>query len=88
MLVDKSLIGSNTPLSNKKVTISASRTSGHAPTLVGRGVGQCLTYETAAKDARINIRIPEPLLNAIKAKAAARGIPYQRLIRELLEAAV
>ena len=46
------------------------------------------TWETAAKDARINMRIPEPLLNAIKAKAAARGIPYQRLIRELLEAAV
>jgi predicted DNA binding CopG/RHH family protein len=47
-----------------------------------------VTWETAAKDARINMRIPEPLLNAIKAKAAARGIPYQRLIRELLEAAV
>ena len=47
-----------------------------------------LTWETAPKAARINMRIPEALLAAIKAKAAARGIPYQRLIRELLEAAV
>ncbi|MBC7740392.1 MAG: hypothetical protein H7245_25015 [Candidatus Saccharibacteria bacterium] len=47
-----------------------------------------LTWETAAKDARINMRIPGPLLAAIKAKAAARGIPYQRLIREALEAAL
>ncbi|MEI6099280.1 MAG: CopG family antitoxin [Alphaproteobacteria bacterium] len=34
------------------------------------------------------MRIPEPLPNAIKAKAATRGIPYQRLIRELMQAAV
>ena len=34
------------------------------------------------------MRLPEPLLTAIKAKAAARGIPYQRLIREVLEAAL
>ncbi len=47
-----------------------------------------LTWETAPKAARINMRIPEALLAAIKAKAAARGIPYQRLIRELLEKAV
>ena len=47
-----------------------------------------LTWETAPKAGRINMRIPEALLAAIKAKAAARGIPYQRLIRELLEAAV
>ena len=47
-----------------------------------------LTWETAPKSARINMRIPEALLAAIKAKAAARGIPYQRLIRELLEGGV
>ena len=47
-----------------------------------------LTWETAPKAARINMRIPEALLAAIKAKAAARGIPYQRLIRELLESGV
>ena len=34
------------------------------------------------------MRIPEALLAAIKAKAAQRGIPYQRLIRELLESGV
>ena len=49
-----------------------------------------LTWETAPKTARINMRLPEPLLTALKAKAkaAARGIPYQRLIRELLERGV
>ena len=47
-----------------------------------------LTWETAPKSARINMRIPEALLAAIKAKAATRGIPYQRLIRELLEGGV
>lgn len=47
-----------------------------------------LTWETSAKDARINMRVPEPLLAAIKAKAKARGIPYPQLIREALEAAL
>ena len=47
-----------------------------------------LTWETAPKTARINMRLPEPLLTALKTKAAARGIPYQRLIRELLESGV
>ena len=47
-----------------------------------------LTWETAPKTARINMRLPEPLLTALKTKAAARGIPYQRLIRELLERGV
>jgi predicted DNA binding CopG/RHH family protein len=44
-----------------------------------------LTWETSVKDARINMRLPEPLLAALKARAKQRGIPYQRLIRELLE---
>ena len=47
-----------------------------------------LTWETAPKTARINMRLPEALLTALKTKAAARGIPYQRLIRELLERGV
>jgi len=46
------------------------------------------TWETAPKSARINMRLPEALLAALKAKAAARGIPYQRLVRELLEQGV
>ncbi|MEO6301010.1 MAG: CopG family antitoxin [Paracoccaceae bacterium] len=44
-----------------------------------------LTWETAPKAARINMRLPEPLLDALKSRAKLRGIPYQRLIRELLE---
>jgi predicted DNA binding CopG/RHH family protein len=47
-----------------------------------------MTWETAAKDARINMRVPGALMAALKAKAAQRGIPYQRLIRELLEKGV
>ena len=47
-----------------------------------------VNWELLAKDARINMRLPAPLMAALKARAAARGIPYQRLIRELLEAAV
>ena len=42
-------------------------------------------WETAPKAARINMRLPEALMAALKAKAAKRGIPYQRLIREALE---
>ena len=47
-----------------------------------------LTWETAPKSARINMRLPEALLTALKARAAARGIHNPRLIRELLEGGV
>jgi predicted DNA binding CopG/RHH family protein len=40
------------------------------------------------KSARVNMRLPEPLLDAVKARAKARGIPYQRFIREALERAI
>ena len=45
-------------------------------------------FEFARKDARVNMRLPQPLLAAVKARAKARGIPYQRFIREALEQAV
>jgi predicted DNA binding CopG/RHH family protein len=45
-------------------------------------------FEFEKKAARVNMRLPEPLLKAVKAQAAARGIPYQRFIREALEQAV
>jgi predicted DNA binding CopG/RHH family protein/uncharacterized DUF497 family protein len=45
-------------------------------------------FEFARKDARVNMRLPEPLLAAVKERAKARGIPYQRFIREALERAV
>jgi predicted DNA binding CopG/RHH family protein len=45
-------------------------------------------FEFEKKAARVNMRLPETLLAAVKERAQARGIPYQRFIREALEQAV
>ncbi|MDX2222017.1 MAG: CopG family antitoxin [Rhodospirillaceae bacterium] len=45
-------------------------------------------FEFARKSARISMRLPEDLLTAAKATASRRGMPYQRFIRQALEAAV
>lgn len=45
-------------------------------------------FEFERKAAQINMRVPQPLLDAVKARAKARGIPYTRFIRETLEQAV
>jgi predicted DNA binding CopG/RHH family protein len=45
-------------------------------------------FEFERKDEQINMRVPKPLLAAVKARAKARGIPYTRFIREALEQAV
>jgi predicted DNA binding CopG/RHH family protein len=45
-------------------------------------------FEFEKKAARVNMRLPEALLEAVKARARARGIPYQRFIREALEQAI
>jgi predicted DNA binding CopG/RHH family protein len=42
-------------------------------------------FEFENKDARVNMRLPKRQLDAVKAEAKRRGIPYQRLMRELLE---
>src|SRR5271169_6679875 len=42
-------------------------------------------FEFEKKDEQINMRVPGPLLTALKARAKARGIPYTRFIRETLE---
>ncbi len=42
-------------------------------------------FEFGKKDNQINMRVPKPLLEAVKARARARGIPYTRFIRETLE---
>ena len=47
-----------------------------------------MRFETLPKSARVTMRLPEPLIQALKAQAKARGIPYQRLIREALERAL
>lgn len=45
-----------------------------------------LEYER--KDARLTMRPPQPMLDAVKRQARARGIPYQRLVREAIEKAL
>jgi predicted DNA binding CopG/RHH family protein len=45
-------------------------------------------FEFEKKAAQLNMRIPKPLLDAVKARAKARGVPYTRLIRETLEHAL
>jgi predicted DNA binding CopG/RHH family protein len=45
-------------------------------------------FEFEKKSEQLNMRVPKPLLDAVKAWAKARGIPYTRLIRETLEHAV
>lgn len=47
-----------------------------------------MNFEFEKKTARVNMRLPEPLLRAVKAKAETRGTPYQRLIREAIERAL
>ena len=42
-------------------------------------------FEFEAKSAQVNMRVPEALLDAVKQRAKARGIPYTRYIRELME---
>jgi predicted DNA binding CopG/RHH family protein len=46
-----------------------------------------LTFECHLKTARVNMRLPQHLLDAIKARAAARAIPYQFLSLAALEQA-
>jgi predicted DNA binding CopG/RHH family protein len=47
-----------------------------------------IRFEFQPKTERVNMRLPRPLLDAVKALAARAGIPYQRFIRQTLEAAV
>lgn len=45
-------------------------------------------YEFEKKTKQVNLRMPESLLEALKARAKERNIPYQRLIREAVESAL
>jgi predicted DNA binding CopG/RHH family protein len=42
-------------------------------------------FEFEKKDSIVNLRVSSGLLATVKARAAERGIPYQRLIREGME---
>lgn len=45
-------------------------------------------FEFQSKAAQLNMRVPQPLLDAVKERAKASGIPYTRFIRQLMERAV
>jgi predicted DNA binding CopG/RHH family protein len=45
-------------------------------------------FEFEAKSAQLNMRLPQSLLDAIKKRAKARGVPYTRFVRQVLEEAV
>ena len=47
-----------------------------------------MRFEFEPKTERVNMRLPRTLLDAVKARAAKQGIPYQRYIRQALESAV
>lgn len=47
-----------------------------------------MRFEIAPKEAALNMRLPGALLEAVKARAKAKGIPYARYVRMLLEADV
>jgi predicted DNA binding CopG/RHH family protein len=45
-------------------------------------------FELKRKDKSVNLRLPEDLLTAVRARAQKEGIPYQRFIRIALERAL
>jgi len=47
-----------------------------------------IAFEFEAKSAALNMRLPQALLDALKVKAKAKGMPYSRYVRLLLEADV
>jgi len=44
-----------------------------------------MRFEFEKKSARVNMRLPQRQLDAVKAEAKQRGIPYQRLMRDLID---
>ena len=49
---------------------------------------QPIRFEFQPKSERVNMRLPLQLLEAVRASAAKAGVPYQRFIRQAIEAAV
>ena len=47
-----------------------------------------MRFELQPKGERVNMRLPKSLLDEVRARASAEGIPYQRYIRRALEAAL
>jgi len=42
-------------------------------------------FEFEKKEAQVNMRVPRSLLDSVKDRAKAQGIPYTRYIRMLME---
>ncbi|HEY9281062.1 hypothetical protein CR159_07830 [Pollutimonas subterranea] len=49
---------------------------------------QPMRFEIEPKSAALNMRLPASLLEAVKAKAKSKGIPYTRYVRMILESDV
>ncbi len=47
-----------------------------------------MRFEIEPKSAALHMRLPQKLLDALKQKAEAKGIPYTRYVRMLLESDV
>jgi len=47
--------------------------------------GRTMQFEFENKSAQLNMRLPKQLLDAVKAQAKARHMPYTRFIRRTLE---
>ncbi len=47
-----------------------------------------MRFEFEPKAVALNVRLPKNLLDALKCKAKAKGIPYTRYVRVLLESDV
>ena len=47
-----------------------------------------MRFELQPKSERINMRLPKPLFDEVKARAQKEGVPYQRYIRRVLESAL
>jgi len=45
-------------------------------------------FEFEKRTAQLNTHVPKPLLEAVKKRARARGIPYTRFVREAMEMAL
>lgn len=46
------------------------------------------SMEALMKEVQVNVRLPQPLYQAVKDAAAKQGVPYSRFVRSALEAAV
>lgn len=45
-------------------------------------------FELKRKDKSVTLRLPEPLLNEVRARAQKAGMPYQRFMRLAIEQAL